>query len=131
MLNSSARREAPAALDETVSRHDALRAHVTAVGECPFERRQRGARIVVVLVEADVSALANSPKDFEKAETVFRAEAFPEHVEQGQVRRRSVEQGRRSNWHAGRCRGRSVRTVGRSRSRNDHGCWLRLNGALR
>ena len=92
----------------------------------------------MVVVEADVSALAESPKDFDKTVTEFRAEAdgFPEHVEQGQVRRRSVKQGRRSsrsNWHAGRGRGRgrSVRTVGRSRSRDDHGCWLRLNGGLR
>ena len=136
MLNFSARREAIEALEAALSRHDAMRAPVMAASECLFDRRERAARVVVGPVETYLSALAESPKDFDKTVTEFRAEAdgFPEHVEQGQVRHRSVKQGRRSsrsNWHAGRCRGRSVRTVGRSRSRDDHGCWLRLNGGLR
>ena len=62
MLNFSARREAIVALDEAVSRHESLRARVTAASELLFERRERAARVVVVLVEAYVSALAKSPR---------------------------------------------------------------------
>ena len=84
MLNFSARREAIEGLEEAVSRHDAMRIRVTTASECLFERRERAARVVVGLVEAYVSALAESPKDFEKTVAEFRAEAdgFTEHVEQ-------------------------------------------------
>ena len=83
MFNFSARREAIQSLQEAVSRHEAMRGRVTAASEGLFELRERVACVVVVLVEAYVSALAESPKEFEKAVKEFRAEAdgFTEHVE--------------------------------------------------
>lgn len=87
MLNFSARREALEALETAVSLHESLRGRVTAASELLFERRQRAARVVVVLVEAYVSALAKSPKDFEKTVAEFRAEAdgFAAEVEQAKA----------------------------------------------
>ena len=75
MLNFSARRGAITALETAVSRHNALRAHVATASETLFDRRQRAARVVLVLVEAYVSTLAESPKEFEKTVAEFRAQA--------------------------------------------------------
>ncbi|MCY3810639.1 MAG: hypothetical protein OXH15_02465, partial [Gammaproteobacteria bacterium] len=78
------RAEAIEALEQAVARHDALRERVAKASLVLFERRERAARVVVVLVEAYVSALAGSPKEFEKTVADFRAEAdgFTAHVEQ-------------------------------------------------
>lgn len=84
MLNFSARREAIEALEAAVSRHEVVRGRLTAASELLFKCRERAARVVVVLVEAYLSALAESPKDFEKTVADFRAEAdgFTARVEQ-------------------------------------------------
>ena len=91
MLNLAARREAILALEEAVSRHESLRARVMEASELLFERRERAARVVVVLVEAYVSALAKSPKDFKKTVAEFRAEADGFGAEVGQAKAAAVK----------------------------------------
>ena len=87
MLNFAARKEAIEALVEAVARHEEMRVRVAAGSECLFERRARAVNVVVVMVEAYVSALADSPKDFEKTVAKFRAEAdeFTAHVQKAKT----------------------------------------------
>ena len=88
MLNLAARREAIEALVEALARCEGARARAVAGIDSLSMRRARAANVVVVMVEAYLSALADSPKEFEKTVADFRAQAneFTAHVEEFNIR---------------------------------------------
>ena len=75
MFNSSAKREAIERLNEAAERHESLRKSVMSSSEQLFKQRHRAVAEVIEPVEAYVNALANSPKEFDKAVAEFRIQA--------------------------------------------------------
>ena len=84
MFNISARREAIERLRRSVERHEAVREQAMAATVDLHERRQYAATEVIHRVELYVSALANSPREFDRTVTEFRlqADSFEEAVQQ-------------------------------------------------
>ncbi len=74
MFNGDMKKEAIEALKVTQAEHEA---HAKAVGEASvklYELRKAGSEQIISAAEAYVNELANSPKEFDKTFTEFRAE---------------------------------------------------------
>ncbi len=76
MLNFDAKDKALKALKETIELHESYREQVKKISIDLFEQRQKVASEVITAAEAYVNALANSPKEFDKAVSEFRYQAL-------------------------------------------------------